>query len=136
MVMGVVDRLRRWYVLTFGRGKRMLEHGAEVEPCPHCGDETPVYRSSYDRWLDPVTFSVCLWCDGLIEYDDRAVSPRPPFTSPGEVHAREQSRPRVRRRRRVRQPTGVSTSTSLHQARGRNAYLQQGYTMQYPHVQF
>jgi len=47
----------------------MRERGATVVQCPRCGNETPVYETSYDASGEPLSFSVCLWCSGYVEYD-------------------------------------------------------------------
>ena len=77
--MGILQTAIRWYRLNHGGGKRMLEHGAELLPCPHCETETPVFESTYDADGMPGSFSVCLWCDGLIEYDPAVARPHEPY---------------------------------------------------------
>ena len=57
----------------------MREKGATIRACPHCHQRTPIYRSKYTTAGEPLTFTVCLWCDGLIEYP-RANSPQKPYT--------------------------------------------------------
>ena len=85
--MGLIYRLRRWVKLGFGTGKSMREAGATVSPCPHCGRETPVYRSEYNRSGDPVSFSVCVWCRGFIEWSSGAAASHEPYASADEIQA-------------------------------------------------
>ncbi|MFB6130559.1 MAG: hypothetical protein ABEJ28_07040 [Salinigranum sp.] len=63
----------------------MLAAGATPMCCPHCGAETPVYESDYDESGDPVSFSVCLWCDGLVEFDARTGEVHEPYEDPAGV---------------------------------------------------
>lgn len=83
--MGLVHDLRKWYSLNWCQGKAMRENGAEILPCPHCGAETPVYQSDYgnDGW--PMSFSVCLWCNGAIEYSELGSDPHEPYLSTKEA---------------------------------------------------
>ena len=91
--MQFIHRLKRWYSFNRGRGREMLAAGATPRQCPHCGVETPVYRSSYDRTGSPVSFSVCLWCDGFIELDDLSNEPREPYATPTELRVNHADRP-------------------------------------------
>jgi hypothetical protein len=83
--MLLIHRLRQWYIFQYGRGKTMRDHGATLLPCPHCGNETPVYHSSYDTAGNPIDFSVCLWCEGLIEYSGMTTDPHEPYASAKDV---------------------------------------------------
>lgn len=85
--MGLITRVVRWYKLTYGVGDTMLSAGAELLPCPHCGAETPVYHTTYDATGDPVSFSVCLWCEGLIEYSTAVGHPHHPYATAQELRA-------------------------------------------------
>jgi hypothetical protein len=77
--MRILHTFRRWYRLHRGQAKQMRNRGAVVRSCPHCCQRTPVYHSKYTSVGEPLTFTVCLWCDGLIEYQ-RANSPQKPYT--------------------------------------------------------
>lgn len=79
--MKLIYRMVRWLKLNYGVGKTMCTNGAEVLSCPHCDHETPVYRSDYDSTGAPLSFSVCLWCDGLIEYGGATMDPHEPYAS-------------------------------------------------------
>ncbi|ADB63351.1 hypothetical protein Htur_4550 (plasmid) [Haloterrigena turkmenica DSM 5511] len=79
--MGLVQNVVRWYKLNHGVGKQMLDRGAELLSCPHCHEETPIFRSSYDSLGNPLSFSVCLWCDGLVEYSDGVSQPHAPYAT-------------------------------------------------------
>lgn len=79
--MGIIHALIRWYRLNHGIGKAMDENGAELVSCPYCGNETYVYRSQYNDIEMPTVFSVCLWCDGIIESGKRNKYPSEPFGS-------------------------------------------------------
>jgi len=95
--MGIIHRLVRWVKLTRGVGREMRERGATVQPCPHCGNDTPVYRSAENDAGEPTSFSVCLWCEGLIEYGSIALAPHHPYASTEEIMAANEE---IRRRRR------------------------------------
>lgn len=86
--MEFVREAVRWYRLNRGVGKRMLSEGAELLPCPHCERKTPVYRSAYDATGDPISFSVCLWCMGLIEYSGVSRRPHEPYATAKEIQAK------------------------------------------------
>ncbi|WP_225333624.1 hypothetical protein [Halomicrobium urmianum] len=83
--MGLLHTLRKWYALRLGSGREMRENGATLHPCPHCERETPVFETEYDRDGRPVSFTVCLWCRGLIEYGELSAEPHEPFLSAGEA---------------------------------------------------
>jgi hypothetical protein len=92
--MGLVHRVLRWYKLNYGVGNTMLAEGAELLACPHCETDTPIYRSAYDSAGDPVSFSVCLWCGGLIEYSDLSGRPHEPYVSARDLQLdQHRSRP-------------------------------------------
>lgn len=76
-----IRSLRRWYTFRRGRGKELLEAGAVIRRCPHCDSETPVFDSEHDTGSMPTTFTECLWCEGLIEYDARTDVVRLPYTN-------------------------------------------------------
>lgn len=83
--MELVHDIRKWYMLNWGRGKKMRENGAEMLPCPHCREETPVYQSKYGSDGRPVSFSVCLWCYGMIEHSKLRTAPHEPYLSANEA---------------------------------------------------
>lgn len=83
--MGLLHRMVRWYKFNYGIGNAMRSAGAELLPCPHCDTETPIYRSTYDSTGDPISFSICLWCDGFIEYSDTIGRPHEPYASVQEI---------------------------------------------------
>jgi len=83
--VGLLHTLRKWYALRLGSGREMRENGATLHPCPHCERETPVFETQYGRDGRPVTFTVCLWCQGLIEYSELSTEPHEPFLSAGEA---------------------------------------------------
>lgn len=85
--MGLFKKVVRWYKLNHGVGDTMLTAGAELRPCPHCAAETPVYRTTYDSSGNPVSFTVCLWCAGLIEYSGAVGHPHDPYASVQELRA-------------------------------------------------
>lgn len=58
----------------------MRKHGAEVMACPHCGRGTPVFRSDYDRTGTPLSFTVCLWCEGYLEWNGYTGKAHKPYT--------------------------------------------------------
>ncbi len=92
--MSLIQYVVRWYRLNCGVGKQMLDQGAELRSCPHCTEETPVYRSGYDSLGNPISFSVCLWCDGLIEYSDGVSRPHAPYATTRDLQGdRPASRP-------------------------------------------
>lgn len=80
-MMNPVRPLVRWYKLSHGVGKEMRDRGAELMACPHCGDDTPVYRSAYDSAGTPLSFTVCLWCEGLIEYSGPTDEAHEPYAT-------------------------------------------------------
>lgn len=67
----------------------MREHGANVMACPHCGHDTPVFESEYDRARNPISFTVCLWCDGYIEWNGCSETPHVPYEQVTEVQTNE-----------------------------------------------
>ena len=67
--MGLIHKAVRWYKLNRGRGREMRTRGAIVATCPHCHNDTPVFQTEYDLQGNPLSFSVCVWCEGYIEYD-------------------------------------------------------------------
>lgn len=77
--MGFVYAFRRWRKLNRGHGRAMRDAGAAVMACPHCGNDTPIYRSEYDADRRALSFSVCVWCEGYIEYD--GTTPRTPYAT-------------------------------------------------------
>lgn len=83
--MSLIHAVRKWYKLNLGRGKAMCENGAEILSCPHCGDETPVYQTEYASDGTPISFSVCLWCQGSIEYGELSDQPHEPYLSAAEA---------------------------------------------------
>lgn len=83
--MRVIHSVRRWYKLNHGRGKEMRENGAEILSCPHCEDDTPVYQTEYGSDGTPVSFSVCIWCEGPIEYGELSEQPHEPYLSVAEA---------------------------------------------------
>lgn len=113
--MGIVHKIVRWYKLTYGTGKEMCENGARIAPCPHCGNDTPVYRSSYDSKGEPLSFSVCVWCDGLIEQRPDALAPHSPYATREEI---DRVNRRVKRRRRRREPRSWAGGKTRPNERG------------------
>ncbi|WP_435196402.1 hypothetical protein [Natronomonas sp. EA1] len=92
--MRFLHELIRWYKLNHGIGKAMCAAGAEIMACPHCGDGTPIYRSAYDSGGTPLSFTVCLWCEGFIEYSPTLGRPHEPYASARDVRLeRRQSKP-------------------------------------------
>ena len=79
--MGIVHKALRWYKLNRGRGKEMRTQGAIVAPCPHCRNDTPVFETEYDSHGNPLSFSVCVWCEGYIEYDGLTATAHEPYTT-------------------------------------------------------
>lgn len=63
----------------------MREHGAEVHSCPHCGNDTPVHRTTYGSDGTPISFSVCVWCQSPIEYGDLHEQPREPYLTAADA---------------------------------------------------
>lgn len=88
----LLRRLRNWWSLRYGRARRMCKHGAVPKPCPHCDRTTPVYRTANAVTGEPTAFSVCLWCDGLIEYGDAQERPREPYTAAQEISTNRSAR--------------------------------------------
>ena len=82
--MQPIHRLKRWYSFNYGRAKEMVEAGATPMRCPHCDAETPLYVTEYDAAGEPVSFTVCLWCDGFVEFDEAADAPREPYAAGGD----------------------------------------------------
>ena len=85
--MKLVETVKQWYSLTHGRGKRLLDQGAELMVCPFCEEETPIFQSEYNTAGMPVSFSVCLWCEGVIEYSEGAVAPHEPYATARDLQA-------------------------------------------------
>jgi hypothetical protein len=83
--MGLIHRAVRWYKLNLGRGKEMRTQGAIVASCPHCGNDTPVFHTEYDSHGDPLSFSVCVWCAGYIEYDGTTATAHEPYATIQEI---------------------------------------------------
>jgi hypothetical protein len=79
--MGTIHNVVRWYKLAWGRGRQMRQRGAIVETCPHCEKDTPVFRTEYDSRGNPLSFVVCVWCDGFIEYDGKTATVREPYAA-------------------------------------------------------
>ena len=79
--MQPIHRLKRWYSFKYGRARAMIEAGASPMPCPHCDAETPLYPSQYDGAGSPVSFTVCLWCEGFVEFDGEAQVPHEPYAA-------------------------------------------------------
>lgn len=88
--VGLIQKVVRWYRFNHGIGKQMLNQGAELLPCPHCGRETPVFRSVYDSAGMPISFSVCLWCDGFIEYSGASLQPHEPYATARDLQTEGQ----------------------------------------------
>jgi hypothetical protein len=92
--MGLIHNAVRWYRFNHGDGKRMLDRGAELMRCPYCEEETPIYRSAYDSTGMPISFSVCLWCEGILEYSGASRHPHEPYATAREIRAeRQRSKP-------------------------------------------
>lgn len=88
-----LHRVVRWVKLNHGVGKEMRSHGAEILSCPHCDRDTPVFRTEYSSTGTPISFSVCLWCDGVIEYGPGAARPHEPYATARDIQAdRRQSK--------------------------------------------
>lgn len=85
--MRVIHSARKWFKLNLGRGKAMCENGADVRSCPYCENDTPVYRTEYGSDGTPVSFSVCVWCQGLIEYGELSDEPHEPYLSAADAQA-------------------------------------------------
>lgn len=83
--MRVIHAVRKWYKLNLGRGRAMRRNGAVIRSCPHCEEATPVYRTEYGSGGAPVSFSICLWCDGPIEFGDPSDQPHEPYLSATEA---------------------------------------------------
>lgn len=79
--MEIIHTMVRWYKFNYGVGREMRAQGAEVMPCPYCGHDTAVYQSDYDPTGDPISFSVCLWCEGFIEYSGATTRPHEPYAT-------------------------------------------------------
>lgn len=79
--MRVFHKLIHWYRLNHGIGEKMRDKGAVLMPCPHCEAKTYVYRSQYDETGMPISFSICLWCEGVIEYGGLDIFPTEPYRS-------------------------------------------------------
>ncbi len=87
--MRIVQNVIRWYRLNHGVGKEMLESGAELMPCPYCEKETPVFQSTYNSAGLPILFSVCLWCDGFIEFSGASLEPHEPYATAHDPQTEE-----------------------------------------------
>lgn len=55
----LIKKISRWWKMNVGIGKTMLDHGADMTECPHCGERTPAYSSAGSS-------SDCLFCGGSI----------------------------------------------------------------------
>lgn len=86
--MGLVHDAIKWYSFTRGVGKQMLDHGATLMPCPHCEKETPVFQSAYNSAGLPISFSVCRWCDGIIEHSGATRHPHEPYATAREIQTK------------------------------------------------
>lgn len=87
--MGLVQNVVRWYKLTYGVGKQMVADGAELMSCPYCEAKTPVFQSAYNSAGLPISFSLCLWCDGFLEYSGASLQPHEPYATARDVQAEE-----------------------------------------------
>lgn len=87
--MEFIQNVVRWYKLNRGIGKRMLDQGAELMPCPYCESETPVFRSAYNSTGMPISFSVCLWCEGILEYSGASRRPHEPYATARDLQTGE-----------------------------------------------
>ncbi|MFT4889506.1 MAG: hypothetical protein ACI9YT_000415 [Halobacteriales archaeon] len=112
----MLHKLISWYKFSHGRGKEMLENGASLEPCPHCGKDTPVYRSTYSSRGEPLSFSVCVWCESLIEYNTTALKPHHPFATPAEITAANEQE-----RQSQREEQATATPSHRYRSRSSNA---------------
>lgn len=83
--MQPIHRLKRWYSFNYGRARAMVEAGATPMRCPHCDEETPLYASEYGGSGDPLTFTVCLWCEGFVEFDEEARTTHEPYAGGGDT---------------------------------------------------
>lgn len=83
--MGIIHEVLRWYKLKRGRGREMRASGAVVATCPHCERDTPVFATEYDTHGDPLSFSVCVWCEGFIEYDGTTATAHEPYATLEEI---------------------------------------------------
>jgi hypothetical protein len=63
----------------------MVEAGATPMRCPHCDAETPIYASEYDTAGNPVSFTVCLWCGGIVEFSEMTEAPHEPYATTGDL---------------------------------------------------
>ncbi|MDY6817184.1 MAG: hypothetical protein SVG88_00875 [Halobacteriales archaeon] len=107
--------MRQWYRLNWGMGKQMRQAGATIRQCPHCQEPTPVFESEYDTDDDPITFTVCLWCDGLIEYRPDVSQPYPPYASQELINELiEQQRRQHLSRNEARIPTHTQSIRHHH----------------------
>ena len=85
--MGLLHTVVRWYKLNRGRGKEMRARGAILATCPHCDHDTPVFRTEYDSHGHPLSFSVCVWCTGYIEYDGTTATAHEPYATIQEIQS-------------------------------------------------
>lgn len=83
--MGILHKAIRWYKLNRSRGKEMRMQGAVVATCPHCRNDTPVFHTEYNSYGTPLSFSVCVWCEGFIEYDGTTATAHEPYTTIKEI---------------------------------------------------
>jgi len=83
--MEIVHKVLRWYRLNRGRGKEMRAQGATIAPCPHCENDTPVFHTEYDSRGNRLSFSVCVWCEGYIEYDGTTATAHEPYVTIREI---------------------------------------------------
>ena len=83
--MGLIHKAVRWYKLNRGRGNEMRTQGALVASCPHCENDTPVFLTEYDSHGNPLSFSVCVWCEGYIEYDGTTATAHEPYATIKEI---------------------------------------------------
>lgn len=87
--MGLVQNVVHWYKLNHGVGKQMVDNGAEHMVCPYCDAETPVFQSTYNSSGLPISFSVCLWCDGIIEYSGASLQPHEPYATARDLQTED-----------------------------------------------
>lgn len=95
----------------------MREAGATVELCPHCGKDTPVYPSSYGADGAPLSFSVCVWCEGIVEYGPDAATPHDPYAGAEAIRAAHEQKRRRRRERMAAARSGMGDPTRSRHVR-------------------
>lgn len=87
--MGIIQNVVRWYKLNLGVGKQMVNEGAALMSCPYCDEATPVFQSTYNSDGLPISFSVCLWCNGFIEYGRTSLQTHEPYATAQDSQTEE-----------------------------------------------